>query len=173
MPTTAQGKIAPARGTLIKPGRMPHDSRWTRPLPWLRWLTCPLEPWGFRASAGLAFVNVVLPWLILRLVAGRRRYSIRALMALPFVAVLPLMAYLMLEPVLPVGTTPLFASEARIFIAGTLAGVPIVVYVLWLARSLVRLPVALRRGTHFAGCAQRAGDRRGLAPVRHEVDVVH
>ena len=60
-------------------------------------------------------------------------------MALPFVAVLPLMAYLILEPVLPVGTTPLFASEARIFIAGTLAGVPIVVYVLWLARSLVRL----------------------------------
>ena len=78
IPMTEQAAIAPPRGTLITPGRIPDDPRWTRPLPWLAWLKGPLGPWGFGAAVGLAFVNVVLPLLILRLVAGRRRFSIRA-----------------------------------------------------------------------------------------------
>ena len=60
-------------------------------------------------------------------------------MALPVAAVLPLMAYLMLEPLLPVGSTPLLGTEQRLFIVATLAGLPIVFYVAWMARSLARL----------------------------------
>ncbi len=139
LPTTAQGKIAPPRGTLVQSGRVSIDPRWARPLPWLAWLKGPFGPWGFLAAAGLAFVNVALPLSILRLVAGRRRFSIRALMALPVAAAMPLMAFLLLEPILPVDSTPLLASEKRIFTAGILVGLPIVFYVVWLVWSLAHL----------------------------------
>ncbi len=98
-----------------------------------------IGPWGFLAAGGLALFNVVLPLSILRLVAGRRRFSIRALMALPVAAAFPLMVFLMLEPVLPVGSSPLLGTEKRLFIVGMLAGLPIVFYVAWMARSLARL----------------------------------
>jgi hypothetical protein len=139
MPTTPEGAIAPRRGALIKPGRVPADPRWSRPLPWLSWLTGLTGPWAFLAAAGLAFVNVVLPLFFLRLVAGRRRFSIRALMALPVAAAIPLMCFLVLEPELPVGSTALPTTEKRLFAIGTLAGVPIVFCALWIARSLARL----------------------------------
>ncbi len=139
MPTTPQGTIAPPRGTSAQPGRIPDDPRWTRPLPWLAWLKGPFGPWGLLAAAGLALVNVALPLSILQLLAGRRRFSIRALMALPVAAVLPLMAYLMLERFLPVGSSPLLGTEKRLFILGTLAGLPIVFYVALIAWSLARL----------------------------------
>jgi hypothetical protein len=139
LPTTDHGTIAPAQGSHVQPGRIPDDPRWTRSLPWVAWLAGPLGPWGFLAAAGLAGINVVLPLLILRAIAGRRRFSIRALMALPVAAAIPLMAFLMLEPFLPVGSTPLLASEKRVFAAGTLAGLPIAVCLVWIARSLARL----------------------------------
>jgi PQQ-like domain len=139
LPTTSEGAIAPPRGALIKPGRVPADPRWSRPLPWDAWLKGITGPWGFSAAAGLAFVNVVIPLLFLRLVAGRRRFSIRALMALPVAAAIPLMCFLVLEPELPVGSTALPATERRLFAIGTLAGVPIVFCALWIARSLTRL----------------------------------
>ena len=119
-----------------------------RPLPWLSWLKGIFGPWGFLAAAGLALVNVILPLLLLRLVAGRRRFSIRALMSLPIAAAIPLMCFLVLEPVLPVDTVPFLASERRLFTAGTLAGVPIVFCVVWLARSLARL--RFKRALGFA-----------------------
>ncbi len=146
LPTTSNGKLAPPRGTLIQPGRNPLDPRWARPLPWLAWLNGPFGLWGFLAATGLACVNVVLPLLILRLIAGRRRASIRALMAVPLAAALPLMAFLMLEPVLPVSSTLLLSSEKRIFTIGTLAGIPIVFCLFWMVRNLARLrwkPAAL------------------------------
>jgi hypothetical protein len=102
-------------------------------------------PWGFLAASGLAFLNYILPLLILRVAAGRRRYSVRALMALPVAAAVPLMVFLMLEPVLPVSSSPLLASEKRLFIVGTLAGVPIVLCAVLMVWSLARgrwLPLA-------------------------------
>jgi hypothetical protein len=83
-------------------------------------------------------INVVLPLSILRVVAGRRRFSIRALMAVPLAAAIPIMVFRMLEPVLPVGSTPLLGSEKRLFIAGTAAGLPIVLALVLTALSLAR-----------------------------------
>jgi hypothetical protein len=60
-------------------------------------------------------------------------------MALPVAAAIPLMCFLFLEPSLPVGSTSLLSTERRLFIFGTLAGLPIIFCVAWLARSLVRL----------------------------------
>jgi PQQ-like domain len=138
MPTTPEGRIAPPRSTLVRRARIPDDPRWLRPLPWLPWLNGPVGPWGFLAAFGLAFINVVLPLSIVRMVAGRRLFSIRALMALPLAAAIPIMVFLMLEPVLPVGSTPLLGSERRLFIAGTAAGLPIVLTVVFVALSLAR-----------------------------------
>jgi hypothetical protein len=148
LPTTPQGAIAPPRGKRVKVRRLADDPRWTRPLPWLMWLKGFTGPWAFLAAVGLALVNVALPLLVLRLVGGRRRFSIRALMALPVAAAIPLMGYLVLEPVLPVGSTPLLASEKRLFTVGTLAGLPIVFCVIWMASSLLR-----RRGKPALGLA--------------------
>ena len=175
MPTTPDGAIAPPRGTLWKPGRVPADPRWSRPLPWLAWLNGLTGPWGFLAAAALAFVNVVIPLFLLRLVAGRRRFSIRALMALPVATAIPLMCFLLLEPELPVGSTPLFATEKRLFAVGTLAGVPIVFCVLGMARSLARLRVkpamALAALTIVSSLAIAAVwlwfDKRSMASMEH------
>jgi hypothetical protein len=139
MPTTPDGKLAPPRGTPVQPGRIRDDPRWTRPLPWLIWLKGIFGPWGFLAAAGLALVNVALPLSIVRLLAGRRRFSIRALMALPVAAAIPLMCLLVLEPVLPANSAPFLTSERRLFTAGTLAGLPIVYCVLWTAKRVARL----------------------------------
>ncbi len=139
LPVTARGEIGPPRGMLVQPGRIPIDPRWTRPLPWLARLKGPFGPWGFLAAAGLAFVNVFVPLSLLRLVAGRRRFSIRALMALPIATAVPLMAFLLLEPVLPVDSLPLIASEKQIFTAGTLAGLPIVFCLVSMAKSVAHL----------------------------------
>ncbi len=139
LPMTPQGAIAPPRGTRAPPSLIPNDPRWTRPLPWVEWLKGPFGPWGFLAAGGLALFTVVLPLSILRLVTGRRRFSIRALMALPVAAAFPLMVFLMLEPVLPVGSSPLLGTEKRLFIVGMLAGLPIVFYGAWIAWSLARL----------------------------------
>ena len=139
LPVTTEGGVEPLRGTLVQPGRVPIDPRWARPLPWLARLKGPFGPWGFLAATGLAFVNVFVPLWLFRLVAGRRRFSIRALMALPLAAAVPLTAFLLLEPVLPVGSTPSLAAEKQIFIAGTLAGLPIVSYLVWMAKSFARL----------------------------------
>ena len=122
----------------LQPGLARNDPRWTRPLPWLGWLKGPIGPWGFLAAGGLACFNVVLPLLIVRLAAGRRRFSVRALMALPVAAVIPIMLYLVLEPVLPVGSSPLLASQMRLFTVGTLAGLPIVLYAGFVVWGLAR-----------------------------------
>lgn len=113
-------------------------TRAARPLPWLAWFRRIGGGWVILGAAGLAFVNVVLPLCLLRLVAGRRRFSMRALMALPVAAAIPLMCFLILEPELPAGSTPLLATEKRLFTAVTVAGVPIVFLVIWTGTILVR-----------------------------------
>jgi hypothetical protein len=148
MPTAPQGTPAPPLGTLVRRGEIPGDPRWTRPLPWLAWLTGPFGPWGFVAAAGLALINFIVPISIVRIAAGRRRFGIRALMALPLASAIPIMVFLMLEPVLPVGSSPLLGSEQRLFIAGTAAGLPVVLAVMLAAKGLVR-----RRPRPFATLA--------------------
>ncbi len=139
LPTTPQGQIAPPRGTHVKPGRIAADPRWERPLPWLEWLTgYPSARGASSPPRGLVSVNA-LPFYL----PARRSAAVASasgpLMALPIAAALPLMCFLLLEPLLPVGSTPLLGSETRLFTAGTLAGVPIVFYVLWMGASLARL----------------------------------
>ena len=87
----------------------------------------------------LAGVNVLLPWLIIRLVRGKRRsFSVRGLMMLPAVAAIPLMVYLKFMPWLPLGTSRFLATDARLFLAGTLGGLPIALGTVWLCVSVAQ-----------------------------------
>ena len=96
-------------------------------------------PWGFLAAGGLAFLNLALPLCLFWLAAGRRRnFRIRTLMSLPIAVAIPLMAFLTLAPWLPVGSESLLASENRVFLTGTVAGVPIVLYVGWVVAGVIR-----------------------------------
>ena len=140
MPATPEGAIAQERGGLCMPTSGASDPRWKRPLPWRTRLTGFFAPRAFLAAAGLALVNVVLPALLLRLIVGRRRaFRVWVLMVVPLVAAVPLTSYLMLTPWLQVGDGWFFASEKRVFLVGTLAGLPIVVCGLWILASLVRM----------------------------------
>jgi PQQ-like domain len=174
--TDARGMIAAARGTVVKPGPVSGDPRWSRPLPWATRLRGPLGPWGFLTAAGLGCVNLVLPLFILRLVRGRRRaFSMRGLMMLPVVAAIPLMVLLTLVPWLPLASGRLLGTERRLFLTGTLAGVPIVLCALWLCASLVRLrfrPVVTMAGLTAAATLVVAGcwlwfDRKSMAAMQH------
>jgi hypothetical protein len=176
MPTDSQGRILAPRGRLAQPRRINDDPRWVRPLPWLSRLKGPLGPWGLAAASVLALVNVIVPVLILRLARGRRRYwSIRALMALPVAAAVPLMVFLTLVPRLPLGASPLLATEMRMFVTGTLAGLPILLCLVWLASSLVRVrwrPVLALLGLIVVTTVVVAGgwlwfDRRSMAAIEH------
>ncbi len=139
MPTMGDGSIASARGNRVQVGLPRADPRWARPLPWRNWLTGAIGPWCFFASGALAFVNVVLPLLILRLAVRRRRFfNIRALMILPLAVAVPLMSFLTVAPWLPVWSSRWLSSESRVFLAGTVAGLPIVYFVVWMGASLAR-----------------------------------
>ena len=140
MRTEEDGSIAAARGAMVRPGLAAGDPRWMRPLPWVGVLRGVFGPWGMLAASGLAIVSVFLPILVVRLARGRRRlYTIRALMSLPVAAALPLLVYLSLVPRLPLFTSPILATEARVFIIGTMAGLPIVWCAVWMGGCLVRL----------------------------------
>jgi hypothetical protein len=97
------------------------------------------------------------------------------MMALPLAAAVPLMLFLTLAPWLPVGTGRLMATEMRVFLAGTLAGVPIVVCASWIIRNLCHLryrPFALMTGlTVFASSAVAAVwigiDMQSMAAIEH------
>ena len=175
LPTDADGKIEAPRGGLVRPAIMPDDPRWTRPLPWQPWLTGMIGPWGFLAAGALALVNVILPLVIIRLAAGRRRFGIRGLMALPIAAALPLMVFLMLEPVLPVGSSPMLGSEQRLFIGGTAAGLPIVLALVVVIFNLARgrwWPLAILGALTILSSLVIAAvwmwfDKRSMAPIEH------
>ncbi len=138
--TDEKGKVAAARGSIVQPGPVSPDPRWSRPLPWVSELKGPFGPWGFLTAGGLAGINVLVPWLIMRMVRGRRRsFRVRELMMLPAAAAIPLMVYLTVVPGLPLGANRFLATDGRLFISGSLAGLPIVLCVVWLCVSLVRL----------------------------------
>ena len=139
METTLDGRIAETRGRVVKAGNA-DDPRWRRALPWVRWLNGAFGPWGVLTAMGLAVVSVFLPVLIVRLARGRRRkYTIRALMSVPVAAALPMMVYLTVVPRLPhLSASPLLATDWRMFVTGSLAGVPMVACVMWIGVCVVR-----------------------------------
>jgi outer membrane protein assembly factor BamB len=140
MPTEGDGTLAAPKGNLCVPRALPRDPRWTRPLPWQNRLERFMGPTAFAIAAGLALINVVIPVSILRLVTrGRRAFRMRALMVLPIVCAIPVMSYMLLSPWLPAGDGPLLSSEGRVFLCGTMAGVPVVMCLAWLITRLVRL----------------------------------
>jgi outer membrane protein assembly factor BamB len=139
MATTADWSFAPAHGKVAARGQYRSDPRWARRLPWLARMRGALGPTGFLVSGCLAFVNVFLPLLILWLVAGRRRsFKMWVLMVLPAVAVVPLLVYQTATPWLTAGEGRLLRTETRVFLTGTLAGIPIVYYLVVIGGNLVR-----------------------------------
>ncbi len=88
---------------------------------------------------GLALLNVVVPIAIVRLAARRRTLTLRALMALPVAAAVPLSAYLTIEPFMPAQVAPLPPNPRLLFALATLAGIPILTFAALAAWSALRL----------------------------------
>ncbi len=122
------------------PGLARDDPRWTRDLPWTNLVAPHTLRTGLLAVIGLALLNVFLPLGILCLVARRRPWNLRVLMALPVVAAVPLTVFLAVERLLPVRapSAPLPTSPQALFILGSAAGVPLIAYVIFLAAFLLR-----------------------------------
>ena len=167
MPTFAGGSIAPLRGDRAQIYRRAReDPRWGRALPWFSWLT-GARTMEFPRGRGPCAVNVGLPLLILRLAARKRRqFNIRSLMVLPLAAAIPLMTFLTLAPC-GAGPAPWLSSEKAEFIAGTLAGIPIVYYVLWMGGAWCRRwKLVLRSGADGGGDAGGGGGGFGWTGSR-------
>jgi hypothetical protein len=81
---------------------------------------------------------VILPLAIVRLAAGRRLWSIRTLMALPVAVAVPLSAYQIIEPLLPVHPDAMISSPWHLFVIATLAGTPIVACMMLVGWSVIR-----------------------------------
>jgi hypothetical protein len=80
------------------------------------------------AAIALALGNALLPLAILRLAARRRPWTLRLLMALPVAAAVPLTAFTVVRPQLPGEIASQPVSPRVVFVLGTLAGLPIVLY---------------------------------------------
>ncbi len=175
LPTTSRGTLAPPRGTPVPPGLARDDPRWNRPLPWTAPILRTIGPSGFLAMSGLALVNMAVPMAILWLVARRRPWTIRLLLAIPVAAAVPLWVFQSRESLLPaqIGTLPIFSP--RVFVLGTLAGLPIVLLAGVAAASLVRrrwktlaaLVGLSLVGTAIIGAAWLWSDRRSMPAIEH------
>ncbi len=98
-----------------------------------------LGPNGFLMSGCLALVNVFLPLGILRLATRRRRsFNMWALLVLPVAAAVPLVAYQTVLPWLRTEENRLLSTETRVFLTGTLAGIPVVYFVVVLGGMVMR-----------------------------------
>ena len=147
------------------------DPRWSQALP----VGYPAQGTGramglSRRRRARAF-NVVLPLLILRLAAGAGRYSVRALMALPVAAAMPLIVFLRLEPVLPVSSSPWLASERRLFSRARWPGFRFSFARCWQAVAW-RRSLASRSLPSPRYNARLARHGSHLVMVRHEVNAV-
>jgi hypothetical protein len=174
MATTPDGSLAAPAGKPVQARSVDDDPRWRRPLPWVLKLKGEFGPWGFVAAGGLAFLNLGIPVFVLWMAGGRRRaFRIRTLMALPVAAAIPLIAFLTLAPWLPVGPGRLLATEERVFLSGTVGGVPVVLYVGWMVMGVMRRRwkdvVALVALTGIATLAIAGGwiwlDRKSMAGI--------
>ena len=145
LPTTPMGAYLPARGQPVVPGLTRDDPRWMRPLPWTHALERYVSLWGVFGVIAPALFNVFLPLAILRLVALKRPWTLRLLMALPVAAAIPLTAVVIVEPMIPILPPPFPSSSRVVYALGSLAGVPVV--------SLAAASgwtVVLRRWKHLA-----------------------
>ena len=138
VPTTPEGAYRPPAGEKPPFKLTEKDPRWSRPLPWSIWIRSAVGPLSLSTVSGFALVNVALPLGLLHLVAGRRRWSIRLLMALPVAVAVPLTAFLIIEPVLPAVPDRFLSTPRLLFVAATLAGIPVVVSAVFLTRTLIR-----------------------------------
>jgi outer membrane protein assembly factor BamB len=139
MATQPDGSVAPPRGTKAVRRLYRNDARWARPLPWVNKMVGALGPNGFLVSGCLALVNVFVPLLILRLVTRRRRsFNMWALLVLPVAAAVPLMAYQTVLPWLSTGENRLLSTETRVFLTGTMAGIPVVYFLVVLGGMVMR-----------------------------------
>ena len=99
----------------------------------------------------------------------------RALLILPIAAAIPLMTYLTLEPWLPVYPAHLLRSEQRVFIIGSLAGIPIVYFVVRFSASVFRgrwkaalvLLALTAAATLILAGAWLWFDRKSMAAIEH------
>jgi hypothetical protein len=137
-PILPSGRYAPPRGTPVPPGLARDDPRWARPWPWIEPIRRVLDPRLLMAVIGLAMINVIVPIALIRLVARRRRWTIRLLMALPVAVAVPLTAFQTRDSVLPVEISPIPTTGPLAFVLGTLAGLPIVLYAGLACLSLFR-----------------------------------
>lgn len=106
-------------------------------MPWVDPVLRILEVKILLTVIGLALVNVIVPIAILRLAARRRPWSIRLLMALPVAAAVPLTVFQARESLIPAHITPMPVSSRLVFLLGTLAGLPIVLYAVSAAGNLI------------------------------------
>jgi len=131
LPTRDDGSFQPTRGTPTASGLAHDDPRWLRPLPWNSANGHSDAREAFLLG-GLAFINVVIPLVILRLATRRRFWSARLLLALPVVVAIPLGSFRTIRsPYLVLATATLEAALA--FAALTAMGLPILEY---LARAV-------------------------------------
>ncbi len=170
LPATATGKFAPPHGKPVPPGLARNDPRWTRGLPSRDPLRAVTGATTILTVVGLAFVNVAVPLLVLRLAARRRRFTMRVLMALPVAAAVPLMALLTVEPIFAARSDPWIASAKLEFAVGTLVSLPILAYA---AVACLGLVARRWKGLGGAGRAHNGlvSDHRGRLDLgRQEVD---
>ncbi len=175
MPAAPDGTFAMPRGEPVPPGLPREDPRWTRLLPWIEPVVYRLGLKGFAALAGLAVVNVMVPLAILRLASRRRVWSVRALMAMPVAAAVPLWVFQAVEPLIPaqVGTTPV--SPRIVFALATVAGLPIVLYAAtagWMLvrgrwKPLARMAALTALASAITAAAWLWADSRAMPAIEH------
>ena len=102
----------------------------------MTWLTGVVGPWGFVAACGLALVNVILPVLMLRPVAGRHQFNVRALMAVPGRRRHTADVVLDARARAAGGHKCAHIDREALFMTGTVAGLPMVVSAVLVAWSL-------------------------------------
>src|SRR5262249_31699808 len=138
LPTTPEGGLEPAQGTLAPPGLDRDDPRWMRSLPWSRRAAGLIAPPFVLTLGGLALVSVGVPLLILKLATRRRVWSMRMLLALPAVVAIPMTAFLTFVSATPSMAGPSGEEAIAGFGRATLGGMPIVIYVALVGESLIR-----------------------------------
>ncbi len=175
IPTTPQGAYEPPSGDRVPPGLARDDPRWTRPLPWVDLAHRDDVRSAALPTLALTLLNVSLPLVLLRLIAGRRVRSLRLVTALPVAAVLPLISFKVLEASIPTLPVPWPSSPPLVFLLASLAGVPILV-----CPALVGWALARRRWRFLAqligltatasmavGGTWLSWDRRTMPPIEH------
>ena len=94
-------------------------------------------------------------------------------MLVPVAVVVPLMVFLTITPWLPVGEQRWLGTEQRVFLVGTLAGVPVVLGVWWVVLALGRgrwrrvlaMVGLVVVATMFVAGGWMWVDRKGMAPI--------